>query len=305
MNAPPISVVIPAYNASATIARALASVAAQDYPGELEVIVVDDASTDETGAAAKRALRAVRIVRLAENGGPATALKAGVEAARHDLVAFLDADDEWLPPKLSAQVEALAAMPDAAVVATAFTRVGRDGTPLWTFGDAPFPHGPHDFWRNLLREAAILKSSALARRDAVLETGALDSGLRAGEDQALFLALAETGPVACVAVSLVCYHDDPGSLTANVTAAKTEAALDLNLAAIARFTGRLTLPERRRLIGRRYGEAANDFLSAGAWGLALHATARAIAAGDQPAIHLSRLAANLPPLRALWRLLRR
>ncbi len=297
MTAPPISIIIPAYNASGTIGRALASVASQTYEGLTEIIVVDDASADKTLAAAEPF--GVSVVRLAENVGPALALKAGVEAASHPLVAFLDADDEWLPGKLAAQAAALAAMPDAAIVATAFTRIGRAGEVLWTYGDTPFPHGPADFWKTLLREAAILKSSALCRRDAVLATRALDSGLRAGEDQALFLALAATGPVSYVPTPYVLYHDHPGSLTDRFDTAKVEAALALNLAAISKFANRLTPAERRALIGRRHAEAATGLIAAGDWAAALAATARAIAAGDAPGANLWQLVTNLPPVRAL------
>ena len=302
MAAPPISVVIPAYNASATIGRALASVASQTYESSLEIIVVDDASEDDLRAAVGRA--DIRLVTLPTNVGPALALKAGMEAASHDLVAILDADDEWLPGKLAAQAEALAAMPDAVVVATAFTRIGRDGRPAWTYGDAPFPHGPRDFWKTLLGEAAILKSSAIVGRDAVLATGALDSGLRAGEDQLLFQALAETGPVAYVHQPLVRYHDHPGSLTDRVDAAAIQVALDRNLAAIERFAPRLTTSERRGLVSRRQSEAAVGFVAAADWPCALRATVVAVTHGAPVAAGAWRLITNLPSVRSLKSLLR-
>ena len=104
----------------------------------MEIVVVDDASRDATASLAEEL--GVRLIRLSANGGPATALRAGVAAASHELVAFLDADDEWLPGKLAAQTAALADTPDATVVATAFTRIGRDGRAEWTFGDTPFAH---------------------------------------------------------------------------------------------------------------------------------------------------------------------
>ena len=302
MTALSISVVIPAFNATATLARAIASVRAQVFDGEAEIIVADDASRDGTAALAESL--GARVVRLNQNGGPAVALKAGIEAARHDLVAFLDADDEWLPGKLAAQVAALRAMPDAVIVATAFTRVDRDGHRLWTYGDAPFAHGPHDFWKVLLADSAILKSSALCRREAVLASGALDSGLRSGEDQLLFQALAATGPVAYVPEPLVLYHDQPGSLTDRVPAASVSATLARHLAAIDRMAGRLTPAERRAIEGKRYAEAANGLVAARAWGPAIAATVRAIAAGEAVAPQLWRLLTNLPPVRGLKRLVR-
>lgn len=296
MTAPPVSVVIPAYNAAGTIGRALASVVSQTYDSPVEIIVVDDASSDDLKGGIKPF--DVRLVTLPRNVGPALALKAGLEAASHAFVAFLDADDEWLPGKLAAQTAALAAMPDAAVVATAFTRIGRDGQPAWTYGDTPFAHGPHDFWKTLLADAAILKSSALVRRDAALATRTLDSGLRSGEDQALFLALATKGPVAYIPMPLVLYHDHPGSLTDRVPAKAVRAALAHNLAAITREAHRLTFGERRAILGRRHAEAATGYVAAGAWAPALAATARAIVNGNAPAANLWRLITNLPPVKS-------
>jgi glycosyltransferase involved in cell wall biosynthesis len=100
--APEVSVVVPAFNAGRTIADALASIFAQTY-SDFEVVVVDDGSTDETGA--RLAQWGDRIVLLRQpNGGPARARNAGIARARGRLIAFLDADDVWLPRKLERQV---------------------------------------------------------------------------------------------------------------------------------------------------------------------------------------------------------
>jgi teichuronic acid biosynthesis glycosyltransferase TuaG len=103
---PEVSVVLPAWNAAATLAEAIVSVQAQEGPS-WELIVVDDASTDTTGriaAAAARADGRVRLARLAVRGGAAAARNQGLMMARARRVAFLDADDLWLPGKLAAQV---------------------------------------------------------------------------------------------------------------------------------------------------------------------------------------------------------
>lgn len=101
---PLVSVVIPNFNRQAELQRAVDSVLAQDY-GPLEVVVVDDASTREVKLELAPADRArVRWVRLARNGGGATARNAGIDAARGEVVAFLDSDDCWVPEKLSRQV---------------------------------------------------------------------------------------------------------------------------------------------------------------------------------------------------------
>lgn len=302
MDHAPVSVVIPAYNAAGTLARALASVAAQTVR-PAEIVVVDDASSDGTAAVAEAHRQLpIRLVRHATNGGGAAALHSGIEAAAHELVAFLDADDEWLPDKLEAQLPLAG---DAAVVATGFAYVGRDGEERGTYGLAPFPHDGAEFWRNLLADSAILQSSVLIRRRMVLATGGVDRSLRTGYDQQLFVRLARLGPVAYVHRPLVRYHDSPNSLTKHPDPANVLRILDLHRAHVASFSRYLPAAERRRLMGRRHAEAASGLLSAGAWGPALACTARAVAAGDKPGENLWRLLTNLPPVRALKPLLRR
>lgn len=108
--APLVSVVIPSFNAAHYIGRTLDSVLRQSH-GNLEVIIVDDKSTDDTvrivGELADRDPR-IRLIRLPRNhGAPAAPRNAGVDAARGDWVAFLDADDLWHPRKLEVQMRAL------------------------------------------------------------------------------------------------------------------------------------------------------------------------------------------------------
>ena len=104
MSTPAVSVIIPAYNRAATIERALASVVEQTF-GDFEIIVVDDASTDDTVAVC-HALgdSRLRVVQRTINGGAAAARNSGIREARGDLIAFLDSDDSWLPEKLAKQV---------------------------------------------------------------------------------------------------------------------------------------------------------------------------------------------------------
>jgi teichuronic acid biosynthesis glycosyltransferase TuaG len=99
---PAVSVIIPAYNAEAFLARAIRSVEAQDFP-DLEVVVVDDGSTDGT-AEAVREFGRVRFVGRPHQGA-AAARNCGLDEADGEYVAFLDADDEWLPGKLARQLE--------------------------------------------------------------------------------------------------------------------------------------------------------------------------------------------------------
>ncbi len=111
-----VSVVIPCWRCTATIGRAVESVLAQTLP-PLEIILVDDGNRDATPALlselAARAPQLVQVITLPENRGPGEARNAGWDAARGDLVAFLDADDAWHPRKLELHVAWLSARPEA------------------------------------------------------------------------------------------------------------------------------------------------------------------------------------------------
>jgi glycosyltransferase involved in cell wall biosynthesis len=107
-----VSVVIPAYNAERYVGQAIHSVLAQTCPPH-EIVVVDDGSTDDTAAVVCRFGEPVRYLRQPhrERGGAAQARNLGVDAAHGDLLAFLDADDLWVPDKLQHQIDALDATP--------------------------------------------------------------------------------------------------------------------------------------------------------------------------------------------------
>jgi glycosyltransferase involved in cell wall biosynthesis len=118
LNPAPVSVIVPAFNAGRTLAATLASIQAQ-RPSPMQIVVVDDGSTDDTAAVALATTggwAGSALVRLT-NGGVASAMNAGLAAARCDWVAFLDADDLWEPDCLHKQLTHLAAHPglDASV----------------------------------------------------------------------------------------------------------------------------------------------------------------------------------------------
>ncbi len=113
-NRPIVSAVIPAYNAAETIERALDSVYAQTYDNIIEVIVVDDGSEDNTAEIVCEKYPDVKLIQQ-ENAGNAGARNTGVAAATGEYLAFLDADDEWLPEKTEVQVALMEACPGLAL----------------------------------------------------------------------------------------------------------------------------------------------------------------------------------------------
>jgi Glycosyltransferases involved in cell wall biogenesis len=190
-----VSVVMPAYNNADTVGRALASIAAQTLPPR-EVVVIDDGSTDGTAEAvaamAGRMGRVrLRLFRQRNSGAGAARNRAIVEASGRWL-AFLDADDEWLPEKVA---RSLAETEAAGLVMSSHNLigVGADGERAID-SRARYLANPDDPYRTLFLRGFISSSTVLVRRDAVVAVGGFDATLRSAQDYELWLAvLARTG----------------------------------------------------------------------------------------------------------------
>lgn len=161
-----ISVVIPCFNAEAFIGEALESVDAQTRR-PLEVLVVDDASTDGSAAVA-RSFEGVRLIEHPTNLGNVKARNRALVEARGDVVAFLDADDVWLPHHLETVVAMLEAHPEAAVGFAAVEHFGsRSG--VWLV-DLPEDE-PFDAFQACLEATCVPQMSAVVRRDVLAAVG--------------------------------------------------------------------------------------------------------------------------------------
>ena len=116
MARPILSVVIPTWNRARLVCEAVESALSQ-RDGQVEVIVVDDGSTDDTGKVLDQRFRnRIKLLRLPHRGGAGAARNAGVSQATGDLLAFLDSDDLWLPGKLDAELSVFEQFPDAEAV---------------------------------------------------------------------------------------------------------------------------------------------------------------------------------------------
>jgi glycosyltransferase involved in cell wall biosynthesis len=189
---PTVSVIIPAYNAESFLARAIRSVEAQNFR-DFELIVVDDGSTDGTADVA-RGFGGVRYVR-GSHRGEAGARNLGLEEATGELVAFVDADDEWLPEKLARQVAFMEKLGSSFSYTDSY--IVRDGRRI-RHGTLARPHHGEilepliDDW---LDQAFIIPTAVMASRALLQGVGGFETGLStAGHvDYGLWLKLAILG----------------------------------------------------------------------------------------------------------------
>jgi len=195
---PAVSVVIPLYNKGPHIARALNSVLAQTFQ-DFEVIVVDDGSTDD-GAEVARGFDDPRIRLIQqENQGVSAARNRGIEAARAELVAFLDADDEWLPGFLETIMRLRRKFPEAGAYATAVSTAHNGTIKRRRYRSVPSPSWEGmitDYFRSqILGDSVIYSSSVAIPRDILQEMNGFVIGAKWGEDLDLWGRIALKYPI--------------------------------------------------------------------------------------------------------------
>src|SRR3984957_11313789 len=191
-SAPDISVVLATYNRRRTLPRAIASVLAQQ-DAAFELIVVDDASRDDTAAyLATLDDPRIRVIACPTNGGPSAVRNRGLAAARADIVAFLDSDDAYRPGRLAAPVAAFAA--DSGLVATLSSAVKHDRSGA---RDASIPAvklaAPAFEWALICDLVPVEATSITVRRQAALTAGGFCESLRLTEDREFLIRLARLG----------------------------------------------------------------------------------------------------------------
>lgn len=228
-----VSVVIPAYNAGHTLAATLKSVQAQTYT-DIEIIVVDDGSTDGTAALVERTgMRDDRIRLLRQcNRGVAATRNVAIAAARGSLIAPVDADDVWHPRKLELQVEVFrkSAIP-LGFVYTWSRRIDERG---YATADQGEPDFEGDIFAQLLAYNFLNNASAaMFRRQSIIDAGGFDAsmqhaGAHGAEDWALALAIAEREPVGVVPAYCVGYRQAPGRMSADGARMRRSMEMVLN-----------------------------------------------------------------------------
>lgn len=212
-----ISAIIPAFNAQKTIARALQSVLSQTRPAD-EVIVVDDGSTDNTADVIRSFGDAVRLIGQ-NNAGVSAARNAGIRAASGDWIAFLDADDEWLPEKVNLQIEHLQRHPE---LVWTFSNM------LWDCGEPGKFVSSHptkktdlcekifdDYFQAYIEDLFVSTITVMLKKSVFDTVGYFEPGMKRAQDNDLWYRVAYQFPrIGYLSRPLSVYHlDTPASST--------------------------------------------------------------------------------------------
>jgi len=289
-----VSVLIPTFNRARLVGSAIESALAQDYQA-IEVLVIDDGSSDGTFSMMTDVYKGnpkVRILAKA-NGGVSSARNMGLREARGEFIAFLDADDSWLPGKLALQLECLRRFPEAGMVWTDMAAVDGEGHTLHErylrkmYSAYKYYPTTRDLFAKGLREARIgavdafcgdifspmvlgnlvHTSTVLLRRDRAQKVGHFNEAFRTGEDYPFHLRTCLEGPVAYADAVTIRYT---AGLSDALTSPEKLIQISLNFLrtleqTLASQRDRIDLPPAviREALADAYAWAGQEHLDAG------------------------------------------
>jgi glycosyltransferase involved in cell wall biosynthesis len=214
-----VSVIIPAYNKSDYTCRTVDSVLAQTYP-QIEIVVVDDGSTDDTRQRLEAYGGRIRYV-YKKNGGACSARNEGIRQAKGEYLAFLDCDDLYLPAKIEHGVQYLQGHPEAGFVHTkAYTMDQHDKV----VGVYERLAGRRDGWiaDRLILGNFVCNSTVVARRSCVEKAGSFDESMFMPADWDMWLRLAEQAPAGYIDEPLTKYRITDNYVFKNLEKAQQE-----------------------------------------------------------------------------------
>lgn len=226
-----ISAVIPAYNSAKFIAAAIASIQAQSLAVD-EIIVVDDGSTDNTEEVVANIAGSISYIKQT-NQGPSSARNKGIELATGDWIAFLDADDQWTPEKISKQIKTLKNHPELRLIAGDMAEIDIDDKIITAsvlakhnllknfqqLAGSPIP----DALAALVSKNFIPTGTVLVDRNAIVAAGLFSTEIRYGEDLEMWAKIAAKHPIACLPEILMLRRQHG----ANATQASERMLVDL------------------------------------------------------------------------------
>ncbi len=279
---PLVSVVVTTYNRSQLVHRAIRSVLAQTYPS-LDIIVIDDASSDDTMTGIEKAVYGdqIRYIKHDRNLGLATARNTGLRLAKGEYVSYLDDDDEWVADKIAKQVSKARETSDChEVICSAcwfMDNYGRSKRKTFIDGNIKEAIGKNGL-------SVLPYDTGLLLKQALLDIGGYDETLRSHTEYAVWMRMAEKGySAACVNEPLVMgYQHDCGHLTEDVDSRlqNTQLFLEKWSSAWVSWYGEARAVQLRREFVRNVNIAlAEKLASAGNMRPAFHCYANAIGSG--------------------------
>jgi glycosyltransferase involved in cell wall biosynthesis len=294
MNAPKVSVILPTYNRATLLGTAIESVLGQSFQ-DLELIVVDDGSADDTEKLVRRYQDSdarVRYLRQA-NRGISAAMNAGIHAASGQLIARLDSDDLWLPDLLETEVSILEARPEIGLVYSRGQWMDQDLNPLATTVGQTL-HFPNDTLGSMLWGDATCNITVVARRECFDRAGFFDEALATSEDWDMWLRTAFHYDFVFVDRVLAHVRRHEGNAT-SAQVPSYAAFLGSRRKVLDKFFSRGDLSPRiarMRAIAYRnlYIYEGNIWVAFREWKRALRAFGRAIRAGGNPGGAAARIA---------------
>lgn len=231
-----VSVVIPTYNRADLLEKAVASLQSQTYKN-LEIIIVDDCSTDHTFEIVQK-MDDSRIIYIKheKNKGGSESRNTGIQQGSGEYIAFLDSDDQWLPEKITLQLEVFRENPDAGVVYTGVKVVESE-----RLIREIVPENRGDILRELIKFNCIdTTSSIMVKKELLTKIGGFDTAIPSCQDWDLYLRLAQITEFDYVKIPLVLFNQHPGE---RITTNKT-----------ARLNGHLYIYKKFRDLAERQGK---------------------------------------------------
>lgn len=256
---PKVSVIIPNYNYGRYVANTLESVLSQTYRN-IEVIVVDDGSTDNSLSVLEKFGDRIRLVQQ-KNAGVSVARNHGVSLSDGELLAFLDADDVWLPEKLERQIERFKVDSEIGLVHCSMTLIDPDDQAIGEITDGQEGFISHEFLR--LERGVVIGagSTALVKRKLFYEAGGFDPRQSTAADWDFCYRVSRKCKIGFVSTPLVLYRMHGTNMHGNIRAMEHDLLLGFEKA-FAEDTQHLR-QIRRVCYGNLYRTLAGSYLHAG------------------------------------------
>ena len=213
ISSPLVSVILPTYNCARFLPEAIESILLQTY-NSYEIIVIDDGSTDNTKEILHPFMQRIRYIGLEENKGLPTTRNIGIQSARGEYIAFIDADDLWLPEKLETVVTYFDDHPEVSMVYSRHLNIDEHGHISGESAKKSLPSG-NVFIRLFSEQNFILTSTAVVQKKVFETTGMFDESFYNCQDWDMWLRISFYFKVAGINKLLVKYRHNPHSLSKN------------------------------------------------------------------------------------------